>query len=519
MRALVVLLLLAAARPAGAFEIEDPLHANCHERLTAAALRKLGYRGGVTPAAPSGEDATFFDHQQFDASQYDRTLEALALIIGVRSNDVRGLPDFDLGDLAAAANDDADQPAHCLRELADDGAAGADAAIRRCREFIEDEVDAALAGVAADGTVDPAAREDVAVAIPYVGTIQYPLPRFYYHAGRALHALQDSFAHTYRDPSWFMVLTVANWMDAIRGDLDEQRDGPPHESLLDQCDTDRPWRAAQLDAAGRASEGLYEVLATASPDARDQTHLALATVLDMWLTVSPGCDLGNAYCGNAVYADLVANGLSDGSSAGGCRAAGGRGGAGLIALVGLALAAVLRRRRRGVLLLVALAALAPAPARADAPAPTTSLRGVVRAAASINQPAFAGAGGVVFTWRRLELEGALEWNPWTSLERGQTAAGSLNLYALAGYRWPVSPVVDVTAGFGGGIAVLLFDTVGTPAGNVGPYLTIRPLGITRALGGRTALTVNAFELDVPIPQTRGWPFSVPQYRAAIGLRF
>jgi hypothetical protein len=523
-------LALAVAAPAAAWEIEDPLHSNCHERLSVAALRAGGgYRGGTTPAAPTGDDATFFDNQQYDARQYDRNMAMLALITGVRSNDVRGLPDFDLPDLAAAANDDADQPAHCLRRLADDGADGDRAALKRCRDFITSEIDEAMMGVADDGTVDPAETEDVPVAIPYVGTVRWPLSKFYYHAGRALHALQDSFTHTYRDPSFFEVYAVANWMDPIRGDFDEARDGPPHETMLDQCETTRPWRQAQLDAVAQASQALYGVLATGSAVSVDARDVALTAVLDMWLTYHAGCDLTSGYCANAIHADLIANGLSDGGSAGGCALGGGAGAGGagglrgLFALVALGLIAGLAvvRRRRGALLLLAL--LLPAGARAEPeprPGPeATSWRGVVRAGASLNTTAVAGGAGLVFTWRRLEVEGGLEWNPWTSIERGTWAAGALNLYLLAGYRWPVGPNVDITAGVGGGLAVSLFETVGTPAGNVGPFLTLRPLGVTRRLGGRFALTINAFELDVPVPQTRGWPYTVAQYRAAVGLRF
>ncbi|MBI5477893.1 MAG: hypothetical protein HY906_03495 [Deltaproteobacteria bacterium] len=552
-----------SARPAAAWEVEDPLHQNCHERMAAAALAQAGYRGGPAPPVTHDEEV-FIDNQQFDASHYDRNMYALALILGVRSNDVRGLPDFALGALAAAANDDADQPAHCLRRLADDGPMGDQQALQRCRDFIEREVTAALEGTAA-GTADPLATEDVDVFVPYVGTIRWPLQRFYYHAGRALHALQDAFTHSYRDETWHRVLAVMNWSDPIRGDLDEVRDGPPHETMLDKCDTDRPWRAAQLEAVGAASQTLMQLLVDADPDARDATHVQLTTLLDDWLTSQGGCSVENAYCGNAVYADLKENGLSDGTKAGGCAAGGAASSGAPLAWLALAgLVVVGRRRWLTALLVVAVmlgaappAGAAPAsqPASAPAtavpataaaaaaastapPAPAHKCRActregqgrccrpqpppfqvVIRAGVSISDPAAFLAAGALYTWRRLEVEAALEWNPWFSVERGSTSAGSLNLYGLAAVRWPVSPSVDLRSGLGAGLAVLLFETVGTPAGNVGPYLVVRPLGVTRRFGPRVALTVDAFELAIPIPQTRGWPFSRPQYRASVGLRF
>jgi hypothetical protein len=549
----VVIASLATAGPAAAWEIEDPLHSNCHERLATAALAEVGYRGAL-PAGLTHDEAVFIDNQQFDASKYDRNMYALALVIGVRSNDIRGLPDFALSSLARISNEDPDQPAHCLRRLADDGAAGDEMALQRCREFIENEVDAALTGTTT-GTLDPVATDDVDVFIPYVGTIQWPLQRFYYHAGRALHALQDAFTHSYRDESWHKVHAVMNWMDPIRGDVVESRDGPPHETVLDKCDMERPWRAAQVAAVSEASQALLQLLHDADPDARDATHQQLTALLDDWLTYEGGCSVENAYCSNAVYADLKEHGLSDGTRAGGCAAAGGGPGG---ALAGLALLGLLvRARRRAFRALLAAALLlgaaapafaAPASQPASAPAPTVAtttatLPGpagpvkwcdvyvtrcpsriprwqlIVRAGISISDPAAAVAVGALFTWRRLEIEAAAEWNPWFSMERGRTNAGTLNIYGQAAVRWPISPVVDLRTGLGAGISVLLFETVGTPAGNVGPFIVVRPLGVTRRFGPRLALTVDAFEYVVPMPQTRGWPFSVPQYRASAGLRF
>ena len=543
---------VAVAGPAAAWEIEDPLHKNCHERLATAALAQVGYRGAL-PAALTDDEASFIDNQQFDASRYDRNMYSLALVLGVRSNDVRGLPDFALTQLAAAANEDADQPAHCLRRLADDGPMGDEQALQRCRDFIETEVVAALRGTTADG-VDPLATDDADVYIPFVGTITYPLQRFYYHAGRALHALQDAFTHSYRDDTWHVVHAVMNWVDPIWGDEDEARDGPPHETVLDQCDHDRPWRAAQLEAVGTASVALMQLLHDADPDARDATHLQLTKLLDDWLTYEGGCSVENAYCGNTVYAYLKEHSLSDGTKAGGCAAGGAapRGGAlACLALAGLLVCA--RRRWLGTLLAAAvLLAAAPAfsapasqPASAPAPAATTTsttvtLPGplasgeivstrcgtllprfqlVVRAGGSITDPAVFLAVGGLFTWRRLEIEAAVEWNPWFSIEGGRDTAGSLNLYGLAAVRWPVSLTVDLRSGLGAGISVLLFDLYGTPAGNVGPYLTVRPLGVTWRLGRRLALTVDAFEVAVAMVQTRGWPVVRTQYRAAVGLRF
>jgi len=634
-------LLALWSAPAVAWEIEDPMHANCHERFTVQILEEVGYRGGGPPM-PSHEEEVFIDNQQFDASKYPRNMYALALVLGVRSNDVRGLPDFSWPALAEAANEDQDQPAHCLRRLADDGPQGDEKALARCRDFIEREVMAALDG-AVPGDVNPSETVDAEVFIPHVGTITWPLLRFYYHAGRALHALQDAFTHTYRDPTWHKVYAVMNWMDPIRGGMDELRDGPPHETMLDKCDTERPWRTEQMAATLEASRALYRLLREADPRARDPVRAALHELLDSWLTYEGGCTVENRYCGNAVYADLQEHGLSDGTKAGGCalssQGPGGVSEGGSCAALGLALLGLVfgQRRRRaggrkagaalprsgflalgvGVLMLGSMTAWgspegehapsspqsapSPAPNRASevgqqpqqvgaghaAPCPNAPchcahgahahlrcgcdcaaegeghlhvhrmhaeggregcprmggcpspccmghpgseggwapvararrLHGVLRTGLSVQDPAAFVALGGIFSWRRLEVEAVAEWNPWFSVERGKTSAGTFNLYGLVAVRWPVSPKVDLQSGLGAGIAVLLFETVGTKAGNVGPYLALRPLGVTRRLGANLALTVHAFELAVPAPQTRGWPFTVPQYRMSLGLRF
>ena len=568
---------LLAAAPARAFHIRDPLHHGCHERITIEALRAYGYRGGITPPVPNHDEGVFIERQAFETSLYPRNMLALALLIGNRSNDTSGLGSTTILNLTGESNSDAHQPENCLRRLSDNGEQGARDALRRCRDAIMQEVDAALDGLAPDGSVDPFATDLQPVFIPYQDTVDWPLSRFYFHAGRALHTLEDSFTHTFRDPTWRRVLTVATWVDPVRGDYDEQRDGPQHWQPLDACDEPRPWRAEQIAAATAAASDLYGALLSASATSRDAARAEVNTVLDRWLTFQGGCGLDNGYCGSAVYQDQLETG-GVGVSACTCEvgraAPRARAPMGVLGLVLLALGAVVLRRRRrigvGLVLLVlalpqAVRAQQPAgratpagqatsagpamsvgqatpagqamsmePATPAAKAPAVepvvtnplapshrplTLRGFGRVGGSLNHPAWALGGGAVLGWRSIEVELAAEWNPFVSLDRVGMDAGTINIFAATSWRWGVSPKVDITSGLGLGLSILLFETVGTPAGNVGPFLIARPLGVIRHLGRRAAVAINAFEVCAPIPQTRGWPLAIIQYRISAAVRF
>lgn len=306
----IALGVLTLSPPARAFFVTDPVHKGCHERLTADLIQTLGYRGGAVPAPTTHDEDVFIARQGFDASPYPHNMLAMALILGVRSNDTAGYGSDTLINLALESNEEDMQPPNCLRRLSDDGEIGSELAVRRCREFIRREAEAALEGLSADGGVDPFEVEDEPVFIPYQGTVQWPLSRFYYHAGRALHALQDSFSHTYRDPSWHRVLTVLNWVDPVHGGYQEERDGPQHALLLDDCDAARPWREGQLAAATAASHALYGALLSAPASSRDAALASINAVLDDWLTFQPGCGVETGYCGSAVSQDIVATGAA-----------------------------------------------------------------------------------------------------------------------------------------------------------------------------------------------------------------
>src|SRR5690242_16936272 len=93
-RALVPIAVTATlwAGSAHAWEIHDPIHTNCHERITQAAARATGYVKAPVPLA--GEDARVAKNVEFPTDPYDDNFYALSLVLGARFPDTQGAPDF-----------------------------------------------------------------------------------------------------------------------------------------------------------------------------------------------------------------------------------------------------------------------------------------------------------------------------------------------------------------------------------------------------------------------------------------
>jgi len=237
------------------------------------------------------------------------------------------------------------------------------------------------------------------------------------------------------------------------------------------------------------------------------------------MTYEPGCSIANDYCDNPVQIWLRTSGESM-NYGGGCALAGrARVGLGALAIAAIALAALMSRRRRArVAGPVALAVLlAAAPSRADDE--HLGWRGEARASLSVQNPAYAFGGAGAFAWRRAEVGGFVELNPWYDVNREMMSLGATNFGVLAHYLHPLRPDLRIRAGIGLGLSVLNQDLPGTSAGNVGVYANLRLLGLVWYFANRTALTIDAFDLALPAPQLRGWPVLYAQHRVSVGLSF
>jgi len=94
-------MLAALASPARAWQIESPATTGCHERITARAIRLAGFPGGAVPPAPSDYDQRVIRDVPFsfpiDGSEDPWNL---ALLVGVRNNDIEGNDPTDVAALS-----------------------------------------------------------------------------------------------------------------------------------------------------------------------------------------------------------------------------------------------------------------------------------------------------------------------------------------------------------------------------------------------------------------------------------
>jgi hypothetical protein len=472
-------------------------------------------------------------------------LGAVTLLLGVRDNDLKGRQSNDVTELALVHGDPALQREHCLRGSDDDEPGGSQSAVAACRDFIRERVGQALAGLDARGAPDPANRTSLSVYLALRHRVDAPLPTYYLRIGQAIHALEDSFTHTYRTADGTQITTVLNWVDEASGTLDERRDGPPHASDLDRCDDADDLRAGKHRLATEAATALLR--ATLDPARGNADKAADAdAVLDQYLGYAPGCTFDNDWC----QAPERKYGNSQGL---GCSLSG-RARAASLPLAGALLALALTRRRprrprrgRGAALAIAGAWLAAAtfapPARADAPdkspdaaspaasekpaapppanaAPVRAWGGYLGGSGSLDNGALAAALGARFRASRHWTVGVdAEWNPWFSINGASKArAGAFNGYATAILRIPLAAErFDLRATANLGVSTLLIDLYGAPRGSTGLFLGLSPLGVEWAISHRLFLIFNPLGYALPVPQLQGVPLAFPQYRATVGL--
>jgi hypothetical protein len=539
---------LARTTPAGAYTIASAISSGCHERITTDALRAV--RAQFATAAPIPADRNeraLIDDLEFAVPSDLDDLAGATLLIGVRDNDLKGRQSNDVTELALVHGDPALQREHCLRSTGDDEPDGSQAAVASCRDFIRERIGQAIDGLDAGGAPDPTNRTSLSIYLALRHGVDAPLPTYYLRIGQAIHALEDSFSHTYRTSDGTRITTVVNWVDEANGTLDERRDGPPHASDLDRCDDADDLRAGKRALATEAATAL--LLATLDPTIDNTQKTAAAeAVLDQYLGYEPGCTFDNGWC----QAPERKYGNSQGI---GCSVGGGAPRAALpLAAGALALALAiagsrLRRRARAQALAIAVAWLAaaslPGLARAAAPPPgpsdgaegiaepekpgapppanAVSARawgGYLGGSGSLDNGALAIAAGA--RWRvsrhwTLGLDG--EWNPWFAVNGASSIrAGAFNGYATVIARVPLAyQRFDLRASGNLGVSTLLIDLYGAPRGSTGLFAGLSPLGVEWSISRRLILVVSPLGYAVPIPQLHGAPFAFPQYRATVGL--
>jgi hypothetical protein len=550
--AAVLVWLLVIPRSTDAYTISTLLTPGCHERLTSEALRTV--RLGLQTAAPlplTANEQALVDDVEFTPDKDMKDLGGVTLLLSVRDNDLKGRASDDLTQLAGVHGDPNNQDEHCLRNQAQDEPTGSEAAVNSCRTFIRGRVVEALDGLDVNGFPDLAKRTPLTVYLSLRGRIDASLPAYYVRIGQAIHAIEDSFTHTYRTPDGMKITVVLNWIDKANGTLRESRDGPAHISKLDACDDPDALRTTRRLLATEASTALLR--ATLDPQmTNDQKLVAVDGILDTYLSYAPGCSFDNNWCNASErqYKDPAPSFF-------GCSS----GGDGLLGTIcGLLALTALSRRRRTITSAVALVvvagavALAAGSTRAAEPSPPPATGAEEPAAkdkhvppppttvpvpqpgpddpskgawgaylglsGSVDKAAFAGQLGIR---RRMSTHWTLgwdaEWNPWVTLY-GPTPikAGVVNTYATIIFRVPLAyENFNLRTTVNLGFSFLMFDLYGAPKGSVGLYGGISPLGLEYKLSRTFLLIINPVNIAVPVPQLKGVPLTYPQYRFSIGL--
>jgi len=284
--AAVLLWLVVLPGSTAAYTISSIISPGCHEDLTSEALRAV--RVDLPTAAPlpvTANDQALVNDVQFTLASDMRDLGGVALMLGVRDNDLKGRSSSDLTELGEVHGNPDTQDEHCLRSRTQDEPGGSEAAVVACRAFIRGRIVEALAGLDAAGMPDPAIRASLPAFLALRGKIDVSLPVYYLRIGQAIHALEDSFSHTYRTADGMRITVVMNWVDVAQGTFAESRDGPAHAAQMDVCNNPDELRTVKRRLATEAVVALLR--ATLDPQRTEAEKMAAVDgILDTYVSYS-----------------------------------------------------------------------------------------------------------------------------------------------------------------------------------------------------------------------------------------
>ncbi len=495
--------------------------------MSSSALRQAGWPGGIVAADFDDYQNRIREDLPFSLPSDLNNPWSMAMLIGTRDPDIEGHSTLDLAALSHIHGHPDKQNAHCLRASIDDGEAGDTQALASCRQFILDELDQALGGETGDKQLE--GTTEARVALVFRGEVDVELQRYGFHVGRALHALQDSFSHTFRSSDATTVHSVLNWVDWIEDDYDSARDGHNHLSALDECSSSA---ASQLRVNHAIAASTELLLSLSDLDASNEVRIAKAAdVIDRHLHLQPGCSALNDWCDapERFEESTLGCSVSQGAQSASC----------LAFLVCVFLWLYCRRARVRVAffsLFLCLAVTNDAYAQTHRPAedaavtsssgaPSRASRGIswglyAATGASLDHGAFAfSLGGRAQLTPNLYLGADVEYNPWFSLEAGEFAEGVINAYATIVLAWARIKNVELRSSAHVGLSVLLFDLVGADEGSLGPFGALTLLGIGWDFAEHFKWVIDPAQVAVPMPQVTGIPFYYIQYRFVTGIQW
>lgn len=291
----VVLFLLSCWAPSvTAFQVSSGLSDPCHERMTVSAASDTFGADFISSEVPiPTDDAWEAIAEQLVAElgvEIESDRERFMLVsfaVGSRYPDARGTAILNVDaarDAHAGADDQYD---HALRRPSDDFEKGNLQAVQGARESIRQHLSAASSYLSLPDEGQILHRD---VYVDFYGPVRVPLWGPAFHLGFASHTLQDSFSHSLRSPDHRTILHVFNFIEAARGEHEDERDGLRHSTAMDECEEETPELAA---AAEEATEAMYQAFLDrelgGDPDAVEE-------MFEEWLSYEPGCTFENDFC-------------------------------------------------------------------------------------------------------------------------------------------------------------------------------------------------------------------------------
>jgi MYXO-CTERM domain-containing protein len=518
-------ILLGGASQAWSYSLHSGLTEGCHEKLTRAALlRSLPtFDPDTRVPQPTSDLWRSFaqglirvnrlkdDFPQIEEPGFQLLL--ISMIIGVRSPDTEGHAITNLTRLRQihADPDASGQYAHALRGPDDDGPAGDVAAIMGTRRTIID-----LVIQSAESQRKPPSEQIVTVPLyfDFYGVVDIEVWEPAYLIGRALHALQDSFAHTIRSDDLTRIRHVLNYVDAIDGSLEESTDGLPHSDFMDTCEGE------VSPIAMTASQASAALIIASNQALRMNSGEPVKAVLDEWITYEPGCTVLNDYCDSAWVAlarrDQTGPYLEEFI---GCDATAGDADMQSIFLVLTIGALLLVRRRRtvlvgaGVLLLFSSPESVRAQIFVQAESHVSLLSDAPERSILANTFGAGIRGG--YAWQRWRAMLHVERNFWVSTElTDRTTGGVLNI-GLGGQYVAADGFVRSSAVFG--TSTLRYDTPIDEKGTTGIFFDLRPVELCWQPYDWLGITLTPLSFTYVSPVLKEPPIRLVLYRTTLGL--
>ena len=320
------------ATQAHAFKIGSAVSYPCHEWITLKAFFAGDELKGDNSLLPdwafqdqvAPDDATWVEVANYLETQLGYKFESdfqrllgITLFIGVRYPDQANFAITDLTNMRAIHMAEEGQEEHALRAIHHDHEEGNEQAIEALRIYLMDTVEQAYASFQQSRPADGAPisketirrqTEQVSFWLEYYGEVKVPVWKPLFLMGRAAHALQDSFAHTYRSEDTTTIYAVGNFVEAMSTTYDAARDGPRHSDNIDDCTLEAV--APLYDSAVLATRELffavrdYWKVELEQTEDRDAARAQVELLLDRWLALDTDCGYANDYC-NTSWVELA----------------------------------------------------------------------------------------------------------------------------------------------------------------------------------------------------------------------